>query len=205
MRGDLAVQAPEFAQAARRAWRNACENAQRAAVVATRALRSGLLGALQPVETVLLSPSGRERIHAAATFALIFLFAVSSVDFLIAGGAEFGAPARAEPRQIVAQAAPQNRDHTQTPAAPSDVVMPTEVAAPLADATEASVTPVSQTFFAPFRQTPASAPVGALVSIGVDEGSASQAGDAPLAGEAQDAAEPTPRKAEPGAPRRKVS
>jgi hypothetical protein len=168
-----------------------------------------LLSALEPVETVLLSPSGRERIHATATFALIFLFAVSSVDFLIAGGAEFGAPTRAAPRQIVAEAPPQTRDRAGTPAVRNDEAPPTEIAAPLAETTEASVTAVSQTFFAPLSQTAASAPVGgALVSLGADESDASQPGDLPLIGETAEQGDVDlsgPRKAEPRSPRTKAS
>jgi hypothetical protein len=204
MRGDLAVQAADFEQAVRRAWLNTWDKTQRAAVVTRRAVRSGLRRGLEPIETVLLSPSGRERIHAATTFALIFLFAVSSVDFLIAGGAEFGAPARAATRQIVVEAAPLTRARAETPAVRDDEATPTEIAAPLADATEANVTPVSQSFFVPLSETLASAPAGALVSLDVDESNASQAGDAPLVGEDQDVAQPEPRKAEPGAPRRKA-
>ena len=208
MRGDLAVQAADFERAARRVWLSAWDKTQRAAVVTRRAVRSGLRRGLEPIETVLLSPSGRERVHATTTFALIFLFAVSSVDFLIAGGAEFGAPARAAPRQIVAEAAPLTRARAETPAVRDAEATPTEIAAPLAEATEASVTPVSLSFFVPLSQTPASAPAGALVSIGADESNASPAGDASLVGEVaedQDAAQPAPRKAEPGAPRRKAS
>ena len=204
MRGDLAIHAAEFEQAARRAWLDAHEKARSTVWSARRAVRSGLRSTLLPVETVLLSPSGRDRIHAAATFALIFLFAVSSVDFLIAGGGEFGTPARTAP-QIVAEA--QTRVRAEAPAVRSDVAIPTEIAAPLADATEASVTAVSQSFFAPLPETPASEPAGALVSLGVGESNVSQPGEAPLVGEVavEDAAQATPRKAEPGAPRRKAS
>jgi hypothetical protein len=207
MRGDLAVQAPDFAQAARRAWLNAREKTERAAVVTRRAIRSGVLGLLEPVETVLLSPSSRERIHATATFALIFLFAVSSLDFLIAGGAEFGAPSRAAPRQFVAQAQPQNRVRAETPAVRNDEAIPTEIAAPLAEAAQASVTAVSQSFFAPLSETPASAPV-ALVSLGAEQSDSSQASGPPLIGESAEQAgaePPAPRKEQPDPPRRKAS
>ena len=208
MRGDLAVQALEFEQAARRAWLDASDKTQRVAGITRRVVRSGLRRALEPIETVLLSPSGRERIHAATTFAFIFLFAISSVDFLIAGGAEFGAPARAATRQIVAQAALQNPDRAVTAPVRTEEATPTEIAAPLAATTEASVTPVSQSFFVPLSATPASEPAGALVSLGADEPNASHLGDAPLIGEAveQVAADVArPRKAEPAAPRRKAS
>jgi hypothetical protein len=208
MREDLAVQAAEFAQGAGRAWLTASEKAQRAAVAARRSVRSGLLRALEPIETVLLSPSGRERIHASATFALIFLFAVSSVDFLIAGGAEFGAPARAAPRQLVVQSAPQTRERAETPAARNHEATPTEIAAPLAEATQANVIPVGQSFFAPLSET-ASAPVGgALVSIGAHQSEASRPGDATLIGETaeQNGAETArPQKEEPRSPRIKAT
>ena len=209
MRGDLAVRAAGFEQVARSAWLNAWDKTQRAAVVTRLAVRSGLLRGLEPFETVLLSPSGRERVHATATFALIFLFAVSSVDFLIAGGAEFGAPARAATRQIVVEAAPQTRARAETPAVRADEATPTEIAAPLAEATQASVTLVSQSFFAPLAETSASAPAGGvLVSLGASQSDASQPGDATLTGEtaAQSGAEP-PRqqKEEPRSPRRKAT
>lgn len=207
MRGDLVVRAAEFEQAARRAWLTTSQRARRAADVARRSLRSGLRGALEPVETVLLSPSGRERIHATATFAFIFLFAVSSVDFLIAGGAEFGTPARAAPRQMMVEAAPPSVARAERSAVQGQAT-PTEIAAPLAEATEASVTPVSQSLFVPLSATSASAPTGELVSLGVDEPDASRPAEAPLVGEAaadQDVAQSAPRKAEPRAPRRKAS
>lgn len=206
MRGDLAVQAADFEQIARRAWLNAWEKAQRIAAVTRRAVRSGLRSALQPFESVLLSPSGPERIHAATTFALIFLFAVSSVDFLIAGGGEFGTPARAAPLRApayVSNTAPASR----TPA-PVEPAAPTEIAATLAEATEGNVTPTSQSFFAPLSETPASAPAGGvLVSISAPEGDASQP-DAPLIGETaveNGAGSVQPRKAEPAMPRRKAA
>lgn len=208
MRGDLAVQAVDFEQAARRAWLDAWEKAQRAAVVTRRVVRSGLRSALEPVETVLLSPAGRERIHATATFALIFLFAVSSVDFLIAGGAEFGAPARAAPRQILVQAAPQTRERAETLADGEGEALPIEIAAPLVEATQASVTPVSQSYFAPLSET-ASAPAGGvLISLDAQQSDASQPGGATLVGETADqsGAEPArPQKEEPRSPRIKAT
>jgi hypothetical protein len=208
MRGDQTVQAADFEQAARRAWLDIWEKAQRAVVVTRRAVRSGLRGGLEPFENVLLSPSGRERVHATATFALIFLFAVSSVDFLIAGGAEFGAPARAAPRQILVQSAPQTRDRAEVPAARDEEATPTEIAAPLAEATQTSVTPVSQSFFAPLSET-ASAPAGGvLVSLDAHQREASPPGDAALVGETaeQSGAEPSrPQKEEPRSPRIKAT
>jgi hypothetical protein len=47
------------------------------------------LGALMSVENVLLSAKGRERVHAASVFALIFGFAILSVDTILTGGPEF--------------------------------------------------------------------------------------------------------------------
>lgn len=208
MRGDLAVRAVDFEQAARRAWLDACDVIQRTALASRRTVRTSLRRGLEPLEAVLLSPSGRERIHATATFALIFLFAVSAVDFLIAGGAEFGTPARAAPRQVMVEAAPQISGRGDRPAAAVDEAAPIEIATPLADVTQASVTPVSQSLFVPLSATPATAPTGELVSLGGDEPDASQPRAALLAGEVangQDAAQSAPRKAEPGAPRRKAS
>jgi hypothetical protein len=216
MRGDLAVQAVEFEQAARRAWRDAWDKPQRAAAVTRRAVRSGLQRGLEPIEAALLSPAGRDRIHAAATFALIFLFAVSSVDFLIAGGAEFGAPARAAPlrtQTYASTSAPVSRTPAPVEPAPAEIAATpaeaAEIAATLAEATEGSVTPTSQNFFAPLSETPASMhAAGVLVSISVPQVDASEPGDARLIGETTEdvAAEPAqPLKAEPRSPRRKAS
>jgi hypothetical protein len=62
----------------------------------TRAFaRRALLATLSTIEGALLSAKGRERVHAVSVFALIFAFAVSSVDLLIAGGPELVSSARA--------------------------------------------------------------------------------------------------------------
>jgi len=53
------------------------------------------VGTLVRVENVLLSPNGRERVHAVSVFALIFAFGLYSVDMLIAGGPELIPSARA--------------------------------------------------------------------------------------------------------------
>jgi len=52
------------------------------------------------LERVLLSRRGRERVHATAVFTLIFAFLVSSVDFLIAGGPDFGPAQRVGPSVV---------------------------------------------------------------------------------------------------------
>lgn len=57
--------------------------------------RRGLVTTLRAMERPLLSPKGREWVHATSVFALIFAFAVSSVDMLITGGPELIGSARA--------------------------------------------------------------------------------------------------------------
>lgn len=146
--------------------------------VSGRVLRRGLNAVLGVLEAVLLSASGRERIHAITTFALIFLFAVTSVDFLISGGPEFGAPARSERPAAVVQAAPSAAPEPAAERADADVV-PTEVASSLAETRAASVVAVSQSFEPPLARRTAVEP----------SESAAAAGDAPLVGE--QAAEPT--------------
>lgn len=114
----------------------------------SRVVRRTAVAVLEPVESVLLNASARERIHASATFSLIILFAVTSLDFLIAGGPEFGAPARAaQPaRHIVWADAP-------APAGVSDARaedVPTALAAPMAETRAARIVAVSQNFESPF-------------------------------------------------------
>jgi hypothetical protein len=197
MRGDLTVRLTQFGQTARRTGADGWRIAQRVVVLTGRVLRAGFLATLEALETVLLSPVGRERVHATATFSLIFLFAVTSIDFLITGGAEFAAPARAAQRPSLVQVA-------YTPAPVRAEETPTEIAAPLADATEANVTAVSQNFFASLSPAPASAPT-ALVSLNARESEVSQ----PLVDETSPADEAgaasAPRKERPASPRRKTS
>jgi len=50
---------------------------------------------LLAIETTLLSARGRERVHAMSVFALIFAFAVTSVDMLVTGGPDIIASASA--------------------------------------------------------------------------------------------------------------
>jgi len=67
-----------------RAWR-AGVSANRWSV---RHAKRGVVASLQSVENTMLSPRGRERVHAVSVFALIFAFGLYSVDMLIAGGPE---------------------------------------------------------------------------------------------------------------------
>jgi hypothetical protein len=120
----------------------------RASVVVGRGLKRAALVTLEGLETVLLSPSGRERIHATATFSLIFLFAVTSVDFLISGGPEFGAPARAAQPQRLVRVSPAPTTAAEVNRAP-DASVPTALSPSLEDARAANVVAVSQTFTAP--------------------------------------------------------
>jgi hypothetical protein len=128
-------------------WSGAAYRTTRAAfLTASRSLKAWAFRTLAPVEAVLLSASGRERIHASATFALIFLFAVTSVDFLINGGPEFGSPARAaQPQHILRAAVSPAPMAGETVAEP----VPTALASTLADVREARVTSVSQSFEPP--------------------------------------------------------
>jgi hypothetical protein len=65
--------------------------ARRAWALAKRMFILALIG----VEKALLTHKGRERTQAIAVYTLIFAFFVSSVDFLLSGGPEFGPGAQA--------------------------------------------------------------------------------------------------------------
>lgn len=151
-----------------------------------RVLKRGLVGALQGLEAVLLSAPWRERLHATATFSLIFLLAITSVDFLISGGPEFGASARAA-------AAPMQASNS-APLSPTPVMFeaspPTEVAPELAETTAATVVELSQRF----EPQPAAAPPAA---VAVAENEGSLAGEAPAAAPAEAAEPAAPRKGGP--------
>lgn len=54
----------------------------------SRQSKRAAIGTLLTVENVLLSPQGRDRVHAVTVFALIFGFAVMSVDMILTGGPE---------------------------------------------------------------------------------------------------------------------
>lgn len=125
----------------------------RGLAVTGRTLKRGTNAVLGGLEAVLLSPSGRERVHAVSTFALIFMFAVTSVDFLIGGGPDFGTPAQAAPRPQLVRVEPGSALAQAAPAPRTEEFIPTEVSATFADATGASVIPVSQSF-APARRSP---------------------------------------------------
>lgn len=60
-----------------------------------RQSKRAAIGTLVSVENVLLSPRGRDRVHAVSVFALIFGFAVLSVDMIITGGPELVPSAQA--------------------------------------------------------------------------------------------------------------
>ena len=109
--------------------------AARGAARITRPLRRGLSFVLAGPEKVLLSSAWRERIHASATFAMIFAFAVTSLDFMISGGFDFGARAAQPQSQIHASmnAAVERNRHANAEIAP-------------AMARDANVVQVSQTF-----------------------------------------------------------
>lgn len=185
----------------RRASATASQAAQHAYGVTSRALKRAILVVLGSVEAVLLSPAGRERVHASATFALIFLFAVTSVDFLLSGGPEFGAPARAaQPQRVlhaVVQAAPTEVAAAAEQSAPAPA--PTALSSAMMETRGANIIAVSQTFQAQAEQRPlAQAPAATSASI-VE---ASQPSDL-LAGETADAADAT-APAAPAQPRKEV-
>jgi len=173
MQGRLAALRAEYVPAARHLYGDIKRAVQSCAAATSRAMRKGAVAVLAPVESALLSASGRERIHATATFALIFLFAVTSVDFLINGGPEFGAPARAAPSTPAIQAASSSSpsvDRAVTEeAAPS---RPAVLSPRLASTAEASVVPVSQSFdplsSEAMRLEESSAPSGGLDATLVD-------------------------------------
>ena len=180
---DFELNARRTYEAARQAAGRASQAAQRALAVTSRALRRWTLFACERLEAVLLSAAGRERVHAIATFSLIFLFAVTSVDFLIAGGAEFGSPARAaQPRAVYAAPA----EHSVLPPLPDDfVAAPTALAASLSTARHANVIAVSQSFETP--RTNASANQDPTPAHATEAGA-----DPTLAGETEPAGEPAP-------------
>jgi len=113
-----------------------------------------LIWVLERLETVLLSAPARERLHAGATFALIFAFAIASVDFLVAaGGFDFGATARAEPASAVHASlnATVERNRRAPRAAPVEAAQPVHasLSPELAEAHQATVLEVSQRLDAP--------------------------------------------------------
>jgi hypothetical protein len=171
----------------RRAWafasrfcRTASATSQRYAGATIGVLRRGTFQLLGPVETALLNPVGRDRIHATATFALILLFAVTSVDFLISGGPEFGAPARAAPQQRLVRASPPPSAVDAAEPAVADEPAPTALSSALEEAREANVVALSQAFAAPAPETSpeGEAPVGATAQAGA------ASADVPLSGAA---------------------
>jgi hypothetical protein len=184
----------------RRAWtfasrfcRTVSATIQRYAGATIGVLRRGTFQLLGPVETALLNPVGRDRIHATATFALIFLFAVTSVDFLISGGPEFGAPARAAQQQRLVRASPP--PSAVDVAAPdiADEPAPTALSSALEEAREANVVALSQAFAAPPETSSESeAPAGVIpqASVPLADGPLSGAANEPSAG----AEEAGPRK-----------
>lgn len=151
-----------------------------------RTLKRGLVATLQGLEAVLLSAPWRERLHATATFSLIFLLAITSVDFLISGGPEFGSSARAAAAPIQASnSAPLSETPVMFEASP-----PTELAPELAETTSATVVELSQRF----EHRPVAASPAPVV---VTENQGTLAGEAPAAAPAESAAPAEPRKGGP--------
>jgi hypothetical protein len=183
----------------RRAWtfasrfcRTVSATSQRYAGATIGVLRRGTFQLLGPVETALLNPVRRDRIHATATFALIFLFAVASVDFLISGGPEFGAPARAAPQQRLVRVSPPPSAVDVAAPVVADEPAPTALSSALEEAREANVVALSQAFVAAAPEISSETEAPAAVTA--------QAGEAddPLSGAANDpsaaAEEASPRK-----------
>jgi hypothetical protein len=85
--------------------------------------RRGLADALSPFEALLLSAAARERMHASAVFALIFAFAVTSVDFMLSGGFDFAE--RPQARQTAYQSLISPRiELASLPADEEDAIAP---------------------------------------------------------------------------------
>jgi hypothetical protein len=92
-----------------------------------RQSKRAAIGTLLTVENVLLSPKGRDRVHAVTVFALIFGFAVLSVDMIVTGGPELIPSAQASamgaPRvDLIASASTSDGEAVQL--AEADVTAP---------------------------------------------------------------------------------
>lgn len=166
---------------------------------ALRFLKRSVLIALAPFEHALLSAAWRERIHATATFSLIFLFAVSSVDFLVNGAIEFGTPAQAQPQRVVLRAAyDAARAETEAPqVSEAAEAAPTALSPALAEAHGANVTLVSQSF--PVQQMsdiPLEAPREDLIALGapVDDSAELSSADQTQAADVSPDLAPAPGK-----------
>lgn len=152
MFASLPAHTGRFLVNARHAYVTGAAAAVRALAVTGRVLRRATIAVLETLERVLLSPVGRERVHASATFALIFLFALTSVDYLLSGGPEFNAPARAsQPERVlraVYEAAPAELAAAPeaAPAAVQQEETATALSPRMSEARGASVILVSQTF-----------------------------------------------------------
>ena len=197
MLANLPAQAGRFLVHARRFYADVSRLLRRGYSATSRFLKRATLAALERIEAVLLSPTGRERVHASATFALILLFAVTSIDVLITGGPEFGAPARAAQPQRVLRAVVETAP-VEVAAAPEESAeepRPTALSSALTESHDANVIAVSQNFQPATAQT--QAPVAA--TAGVVETSL-PTGDLP----AEAAEAETPDRAEPALPRKEV-
>lgn len=188
--GQVEVTARTFSAATGDAWRRSSAAVRDFLAIAVprvrRVSKRALIATLGGFESVLLSAAWRERLHATATFSLIFLLAITSVDFLISGGPEFGSTARAAAAPIQASnSAPLSQTPVMFEASP-----PTELAPELAETTSATVVELSQRF----EPLPAATPAAAVV---VADNSGSLAGDAPAAPPAEAAAPAAPRKGGP--------
>lgn len=93
-----------------------------------RHAKRGVVASLQGVENTMLSPRGRERVHAFSVFALIFAFGLYSLDMLIAGGPELIPSAQAStanPARVDLIAASTTRDGEPVALAEADTPAPT--------------------------------------------------------------------------------
>lgn len=124
------------------AWRTSVRVARATAAFTARMLAATLLA----IETTLLSPRGRERVHAMSVFALIFAFAVTSVDMLVTGGPDVISSAQAASApssrvDLIASTSLRGSDNAAVELASLDTA---ELAsAPLAEAAPLPLTPVS--------------------------------------------------------------
>lgn len=108
---------------------------------AHRVSKRALIATLTVLEKVLLSPSGRERVHATAVFTLIFAFGVTSVDYLLSGGPEFS-PSSARAAPYVSQASLIS-SRSPRPAAELAFAAPVETTIDEGVIEDAVVTPLS--------------------------------------------------------------
>lgn len=176
------------------AWRMTKTSSIRAFHASRRALHAGL----GVVEKVLLSPSGRERTQATAVFALIFAFAITSVDAIITGGMDFAPVVReanaATPSERLAVTSLPVETLLSEEAAPVEIALTDHVDGLTADALLGSTGALDTEDEA---IPSAFMPISARVSARAQTPATELVGDAPQRAPAGDAAPAPRRKAKP--------